>query len=49
MTFVLQNKHISPSQTVFKPIALDQNELNQKLRAERKAEKIKISQASSRG
>jgi cell division protein FtsI (penicillin-binding protein 3) len=49
MTFVLQSKHISPSQTVFKPIALDQNELNQKLRAEKKAEKIKISQASSRG
>jgi cell division protein FtsI (penicillin-binding protein 3) len=49
MTFVLQSKHISPSETVFKPIALDQNELNQKLRAEKKAEKIKISQASSRG
>jgi cell division protein FtsI (penicillin-binding protein 3) len=48
MTFVLQNKHISPSQTVFKPVALDLNQLNKKAQT-KKASKIEISQASNRG
>ena len=48
MTFVLQSKKISPSKTIFKPIALDLNELNKKRQAE-KALKISISQASNRG
>lgn len=48
MTFVLQSKHISPSKTIFKPVALDLNELNEKRQAE-KALKISISQASNKG
>jgi hypothetical protein len=49
MTFVLQNKHISPSGATFHPVALDLKELHAKKRAESKAAKIEISQASNRG
>ncbi len=49
MTFVLQSKHISPSGTKVKPIALDQDELNRQNRAEKNATKIDISQASNKG
>jgi cell division protein FtsI (penicillin-binding protein 3) len=49
MTFVLQSKHISPSGATFHPVALDLKELNSKKRAESKAVKIEISQASNRG
>jgi cell division protein FtsI (penicillin-binding protein 3) len=49
MTFVLQSKHISPSGTLVKPIALDQDQLNRQNRTETKATKIDISQASNKG
>lgn len=48
MTFVLQSKHISPSGTKVKPIALDQNELNKQIRAEKKATKVVISQVRNK-
>jgi cell division protein FtsI (penicillin-binding protein 3) len=49
MTFVLQSKHIAPTGTKVLPIALTKAELDKKARAEKKAEKVKITQASSRG
>lgn len=49
MTFVLQSRHIAPTGTIIKPVALNKAELDKKAREERKAGTIKISQASSRG
>ena len=49
MTFVLQSKHIAPTGTKVLPIALTKAELDKKARAEKKAEKVKITQASTRG
>ncbi len=49
MTFVLQSRHIAPTGTTVLPVALNKAELDKKARAEKKAETIKISQASSRG
>jgi cell division protein FtsI (penicillin-binding protein 3) len=49
MTFVLQSRHIAPTGTTVMPVALNKAELDKKARAEKKAETIKISQASSRG
>jgi cell division protein FtsI (penicillin-binding protein 3) len=48
MTFVLQSKHISPSGTVVKPIAMDLKELNKQRLTEKKAPKIEITQASAK-
>jgi cell division protein FtsI (penicillin-binding protein 3) len=48
MTFVLQSKHISPSGTLVKPIALDLRELNKQRLAEKKSTKIEISQVSAK-
>ena len=49
MTFVLQSRHIAPTGTTVMPVALNKAEVDKKARAEKKAETIKISQASSRG
>jgi cell division protein FtsI (penicillin-binding protein 3) len=49
MTFVLQSRHIAPTGTTVLPVALNKAELDKKARQEKKAETIKISQASSRG
>jgi cell division protein FtsI (penicillin-binding protein 3) len=49
MTFVLQSRHIAPTGTTVLPVALNKAELDKKARAEKKAETVKISQASSRG
>ena len=49
MTFVLQSRHIAPTGTEVLPVALNKAELDKMARAERKAESVKISQASSRG
>jgi cell division protein FtsI (penicillin-binding protein 3) len=49
MTFVLQSQHIAPTGTAVKPIALNQAEVAKKEREARKAQEIKVSQASARG
>jgi cell division protein FtsI (penicillin-binding protein 3) len=49
MTFVLQSRHIAPTGTTFLPVALNQAELEKKAREDKKTQKVKITQASSRG
>ena len=49
MTFVLQSRHIAPTGTTVMPVALNKAELDKKAREEKKAETVKVSQASSRG
>jgi cell division protein FtsI (penicillin-binding protein 3) len=49
MTFVLQSRHIAPTGTTVLPIALNKAELDKKAREEKKAETVRVSQASSRG
>ena len=49
MTFVLQSQHIAPTGTKVLPVALNQAEIAKKAREAKKAEQIKISQASARG
>jgi cell division protein FtsI (penicillin-binding protein 3) len=49
MTFVLQSRHIAPTGSDVVPIALNKAELDKMARQAKKAEAIKISQASSRG
>lgn len=48
MTFVLQSKHISPSGTLVKLIAMDLKELNKQRLVEKKASKVEITQASAK-
>lgn len=49
MTFVLQSQHIAPTGTKVLPVALNQAEIAKKAREAKKAEQIKISQASAKG
>jgi cell division protein FtsI (penicillin-binding protein 3) len=49
MTFVLQSRHIGPTGTTFLPVALNKAELEKKAREDKKPQKVKIAQASSRG